>query len=100
MPRAPLMRDVFRQRTGAVKAGDAGEVVGLRRRRRRRLERVGLPRVIAGDPPVLENDAREEVEEEHGDGDADDVRADGRDEVEARPLRRLRVVERTPWHSL
>src|SRR5437016_309361 len=64
--RAALMRDVFLQRTGAVNDGNPGEVVGLRRRGRRPLEGVGLPRVIAGDPPVLENDAREEVEEEYG----------------------------------
>src|SRR5205809_8006776 len=100
MPRAALMRDVFLQRTGAVNDGDTGEVVRLRRRGRRPFERVGLPWVIAGDPPVLENDAREEVEEEHGDGDADDVGANGRDEVEAPPFGRLRVVERSAGHCL
>src|SRR5207248_1634048 len=80
--REELVADVFLQRTGAMDDGDAGEVVGLRRRGRRPLEGVGLPRVIAGDPPVLKNDAREEVEEEYGDRDPDDVRADRRDEVE------------------
>src|SRR5438132_9083683 len=77
-----LVRDVFLQRTGAVHDRDAREVVGLRWRRRRPLERVGLPRVVARGSAVAEHDAVEEVEEEHRDRDADDVGADRRDEVQ------------------
>src|SRR5438093_12635446 len=88
------MRDVFLQRTRAVDDWDSREVVWLRGRRGRPLERVGLPRVVARDPAVLENDAVEEVEEEHRDRDTDDVSADRRDEVQTCPLRRLRVMKR------
>src|SRR6266513_4611639 len=98
MPRAALMRDVFLQRTGAVDDRDPGEVVRLRRRGRGPLERVALPRVVARGPAVAQNDAVEEVEEENGDRDPDDVGADRRDQVEARPLGGLRVVEGATWH--
>src|SRR5437879_8689534 len=100
MPRAALMRDVFLQRTGAVDDRDPGEVVRLRRRGRRPLERVGLPWVIARRPTVAQNDAVEEVEEEYSDRYPDDVGPDRRDQVEAGPLRRLRVMERAPRHPL
>src|SRR5882672_1228495 len=100
MPRAALVRDVFLQRTGAVDDGDSREVVRLRRRGGRPLERVSLPRVVAGGPSVAQNDAVEEVEEEDCDRDADGVGTDRRDEVQAGPFGRLGIVEGTARHPI
>ena len=79
---------------------DPREVVRLRRRGRRPLERVRFPRVVTGWLSVAEKDRVDVVPDEYEDRGRDDVRPDRRDEVEARPFRRLGVVERAPRHAL
>src|SRR2546425_12232203 len=100
MPDAASVRNVLLQGTSAVHHRDAREVVWLWRRGRGPLERVGFPRVIARGLPVAQDDAEEEVPEEHDDPGRDDVRAGRRDEDQAGPLGRLWIVEGPPRHPV
>src|SRR5207302_2871312 len=70
------------------------------RRGCRPLEGIGLPRIVARRLPMAQSDAVEEVEEEDEDRDANDVRADRREEVQTGPFRRLRIVERASRHPI